>query len=137
MELEAKRAKLALVVGVLFLVSLIGSCTELRYAVFGTDVDAQVTVAKQGVEPGRRGRGHPVLMVEYQFTDNGTVRKEQDIVPRDWPAVAGQSTPVQYISGTDMSRLKGHKNMVFVYLFLASLIGVAFVGIRFWKFYKS
>ena len=50
---------------------------------------------------------------------------------------AGQTTTVQHISGTDVSRLKGHKNMVFVYLLLASLVGIGVVTLRFWKFYKS
>ena len=134
---ELRRAKLALGVGVLFIVSLVGSCTELRYALFSTTVDAQVTMAKPTLQGGRRGRSSSVLLVEYQFTDNGTVRKEQDIVDPDWPAQAGATTPVQYISGTDVSRLAGHSNMLFVYLFGASLVGLAVVGFRFWRFYKS
>ena len=136
-EMFQMRAMLG--IAILFFVSLFFAFGEMRYYVFGKTVDAEIVQVQRLLEPRRRGSSIPKLSVEYQFMDpDGRKRKETDMVPEEWGiSRADGVVAVQYIPGTESSRLVGHTNTFWVYVFLVFLGLMGFAGWRFWKFYKS
>jgi hypothetical protein len=60
------------------------------------------------------------------------LRRESDRVSTDWERPAGKKLAVQYLPGTDDSRLAGHANVVAVVIFFASFAVVAFFVGRLW-----
>ena len=140
MDDEVYRFKMMLACGILFLVSAVMSYRELQYMMSGET--AQATLIRTETSRSRRhGRPYPTLVVEYQFADarGGGVRKESDRVPTDWPIDRGTTQiAVEYIPGSPgWSRLHGHSQMVWVYLFGACLLAIGYFFYKFWKFYKS
>ena len=131
LEEETWKFKLALGVGLLFLVSSFFAWRELKYLVWGTTVDATLNGVTETQTVGRRGRSRSVIEVSYTFADrDGTPRREADLVPTDWPRPAGPTVPVQFIPGSpDVSRLHGHRNVVSLVIFFTCLAILAgFVG---------
>lgn len=113
---EVYRFKVALVCGILFLVSTFMSYGELRYMMSGETAQATLIRAYETSRVSRRGGERRTLVVEYQFADAnaGGVRKESDRVPTDWPIErAATQIAVEYIPGEPgSSRLHGHSQMV-------------------------
>src|SRR5690349_5495740 len=101
MDHEMRRAKFAVAALVVFFVCGYFAYHEARYAVFGATVDADVLRVSEQIIHGRRGSRTQKLLVEYRFADpSGTVRKESDTVPMDFPvAQQGETLPVQFIGG--------------------------------------
>ena len=140
MDNEVYRFKVMLVCGILFLVSIFMSYGELQYMASGETVQANLINAYETTRYSRRGVPRHTLVVEYQFTDGERgVRKESDRVRTSWPLdTASAHVPIEYIPGSPgSSRLYGHTQMVWVYIFGASLLAMGFFCYKFWKFYKS
>lgn len=134
---ETARAKWMLIVGLVFLVSAFFAWREMKYAVFGKEVNAQLVRVYETEERGRRGRRVDKLAVEYQFKDagDGTIRKETDTLSINSPRPTGKTVPVQYMSGTpDRSRIKGHSNQIAVIIFLAC---TAFFGFKIFQLVRE
>jgi hypothetical protein len=129
---------LVLIFGIgLFMVSFFFSCSELNYIARGRTA-AATSVLKQRTTDGRR-HGPLVLDVTYEFTDiNGRVRKETDTVPLDWTFPASGPVMIQFIpNSAESSRLAGHTDRVWVYIFVASFVPIGFGVYKFLRFYKS
>lgn len=95
-DAETKRFKWLLMAGMLFVVSAFFSWSELKYALFGKQVEARLVKVVDTTDPGRRGRA--VMAVHYEFADpDGTTRNETDRLPTTWDRPSGQTIPVQYI----------------------------------------
>ncbi|MBX3357912.1 MAG: hypothetical protein KF745_05745 [Phycisphaeraceae bacterium] len=136
---ELWRFKFAFVAFVVFIVSFFASCSELKYFTHGKTAEAHLGRAAVVTSRGRFGTRRQKLQIDYVFQDgDGSTRRESDTVATSWPVPEGDTIPVQYIPGSPGdSRLEGHSQAVFVYIFFASLAWLAFLGFRFWKFYKS
>ena len=142
---EANRIRLMVVIAGLLLVSFISSCSELGYALKGKSAEAQlIDVQQVQVKTGRRS--HPRLQVSYYFQEpDGTRRTESDHVSLNFVPEISESADgtklvaIQYRPGwPNKSRLKGHDEMVWVYIFLGSLAaGAASVGWFLYTFYKT
>jgi hypothetical protein len=50
----------------------------------------------------------------------------------DWSLPEGKKVPVQYLAGTEISRLVGHRNYVAVIIFFVSFAVTAFFVGRLW-----
>lgn len=135
MNHELAKFQLLLLGLVLFIVSTFMSCNEMRYAMWGTSVDT-MTFSKQEVSTGRR-RLSRKLLVKYTFDDAGKVRKEEDEVPLDLPFPAANMIAVEYIPGSESSRVLGHHQKWWLLVFAGSLGLMGFGAYKFWKFYKS
>ncbi len=127
-EAELARFKGLLVAGIVFLVSGCYAYSELKYAIWGQMADAKVIRAEQKSTPGRRGRTHHVMRVEYEFAEaNGTRRSEKDDVSVDWSPPGDGKISVQYIPGAEhSSRLEGQSHMFAVYLFLGCIVWLGY-----------
>src|SRR3954454_13361875 len=114
LEQETRRFKLLLFFGLMFLVSTFFAYKELKYWLRGKTIRADLIDVRETTSSGRRRR--PMLVVEYGFTEPGatTRRRETDRVSTDWEQPADKSVTVQYLPGTDNSRLAGHANLVAV-----------------------
>ena len=122
---ELARFKWLLFAGIMFLISGYYSISELRFAVSGKTIEASLTQVKQTMSTGRRSR--PRLSFEYQFAEaDGKTRSERDVVSVDWPAPTAGTVTIQYIPGVaNASRLLGHSNMVWVYVFMGCSVAMA------------
>lgn len=128
LDQETKNFKRMLFVILTFLVSAFFAYRELKYTLWGQTIDAQIVRTYQTTPTGRRGR--PMLVVEYSFQDAGQTRREGDRVSLDTPLASDTSVPIQYLPGTDLSRLAGNRNLVSVWIFLGTLALLAFFLIR-------
>jgi hypothetical protein len=129
---ETKQFKTILCFGLLFLVSSFFAWKELKYVVWGKVVDADLISTRQVTTTTRRGE-QVWLVVEYSFKESsGAERREKDRVSTDWSLPRGQTVPVQYLAGTDDSRLVGHRNFVAVIIFVVSFAVTAFFVGRLW-----
>ena len=120
---ELSRAKWLLGALALFLISGFFAFGELRYAVWGQTVSANITQTRRFEEPGRRGNHREMISVEYSFPSGSTgTLNERDALPADWP-ITGNTIIVEHIPGTvDSSRVMGHRSLGSVYVFLVSLV---------------
>jgi hypothetical protein len=127
---------LLLVVAVgLFVVSVFLSVNEVRYLLWGTTVQTTQFSRQLTSSGGRASR--QVMLVKYTFDDGGRVRKESDEVGLDFPFPPVNAVIVEYIPGTDSSRVHGHHQRWSFYVLGASVLLVGWQAWRFWKFYKS
>jgi len=119
---EIAKLKWLLVLGVLFLLSGCFSWREMKYSMFGKSADAALVRVYETTEYARRGRTVEKLAIDYQFEDKGAIRKETDSVAIDSPRPRGRTVPIEYLSGSPgSSRLKGHSNKVWMFVFLGCL----------------
>lgn len=143
---ESAQIKLGVAVVVLFLFSFISSCSELRYIMRGIDAEAQLVEVKELQGNSRRGGSRTYVVAKYRFEDkDGTTRTEMDRVSSKFQPELGvnengsQTVSIQYQSGIpNRSRLKGHDDMMWVYIFLGTLAaGAASVGWFLYTYYKT
>ena len=121
---------------VIFIIATVQSCNETRYKIWGTTVQA-TSFTKREVEHHSR-RGYYVdLLVQYQFDDAGKVRKEEDSVSLDFAFPHPNAVTIQYIPGTEDSRISGHDQAWWIWVFLGSIGLLVWQCVKFWKFYKS
>lgn len=132
--LVQQQTKIILCVFGLFFVSMVMSCQELRYMVSGKVVDAggsprvETWVDKYGTKTQHQ-------VISYQFQDGEATRGQTLEVPLNWTNPSpGNSLKVQYIPGSDTSRLLGQSNRVWVWVFFVSLALSIFGG---WIMVKS
>lgn len=126
---ELAKLKWILIAGVAFLVSGYLSFQELKYAIWGTTAEANVTRTYE-----TRERRTNLLAVEYTFTDDeGKSHSERDDVPSDWPT-PGATVMVQYLPGVeDSSRLEGHSSKLAVWMFLGCCLLLVFAGFKLYQ----
>jgi hypothetical protein len=100
---ELVKAKWLLVALVAFAVSGCYSLSELNYLVRGETTDAQITEVLDTTR-GRRS-GAPVRLVKYTYKEpDGTLRRQDDVMPPDWlPPGGGSTVPVRYVPGSEYS----------------------------------
>ncbi len=128
-------AKLRLILGVTVLLigSVIGSCSELRYALNSDRAEARITrMYEESGTTTRRGRSSPRLVVEYRFTDrDGEVIEGYDRVSTSFEpeltvdANGVQTVGVQYRPGSSVSRLVGTEQMFWVWILAAAAAATA------------
>jgi len=121
---------------VLFLVSMVMSCQELRYLAWGKTTEAQIVRDQVERDPSpriwsqlflgtrpARGPSRTRRVVIFTFQDGQRFRKEFDEVPMDWTCPPpGATIQVQYIAGKDyQSRLAGTHQWGWVTLFIVSV----------------
>jgi hypothetical protein len=130
-EIRALFAGFAIVCVVLFY-----SFGELRYMVSGRTVEATLITAKEERVSKREGSmSYRQLTVVYEFDDDGQVRAAADIVAPDWPIAKDATTiPVEFIPGTDKSRLKGNHHRGYLWGSGAILALAGVCGVAWWKF---
>src|ERR1035437_1258016 len=93
---------------ILFILSFVMSCQELRYMAVGKTVDA--TLLKDQVETTRDRYGDisKRRVVVYSFNDKDLTRQESAEAAMDWVRPEGATVKVQYIAGHQiLSRLLG------------------------------
>ncbi|MEL6795531.1 MAG: hypothetical protein AAFO89_01785 [Planctomycetota bacterium] len=143
------KLRLILVLGVLLIGSVIGSCTELKYMMSGDQAEARVT--KMYEESGtstRRSRGGPRLVVEYRFTDQGGEvvdgydRVSTSFQPELVMHESGQQgVLVQYRPGSSASRLAGTEQLFWIWILGAAVAitvgAVVYVWIDYKKYEKA
>lgn len=126
---------LVLAAAVLLLIaSAVLSVNEARYALWGQTVRAQ-DFKRHTVMRSRNTR--QVVVVRYTFTDGGAARTEEDEVGPDFHFPMANAVDVQYIPGTDSSRLLGHHRRWPLYVLGGSVLLLAWQAWRFWRFYRS
>ena len=143
---ESTQIKLGVAVVVLFLFWLISSCSELRYIMRGVDVDAHLIEVRELKGNTRRGGPYTYVVAKYLFEDkDGTTRTEMDRVSSKFQPELGldengrQTVAIQYQSGIpNRSRLKGHDDMMWVYIFFGTIAaGAASVGWFLYTYYRT
>ncbi len=137
---ETFQLRLMLVVAVLFIISAVKSCEEIRYTIFGKETVATITDVKPVM--GRRSGSSGQVSLTYTFVDEGTKRTEKDRVSSEFEPfqdAAGQSAvAIQYIPGSpDASRIPSAGRWILIGLFLAALAALTVVTVRFWKEYQA
>ena len=138
---ELRKLKWLLIGGLVFLVSGWFAFGEMRYALFGSTVQARIVDVSDTELVGRRGRRTPMRAIRYSFEESdGAQRTERDDVPLDWtPAegetlTAGSTVSVQYLSGKpDKSRLAGHKHSLPLAIFVVCLLGMLGFSVWLWR----
>jgi hypothetical protein len=109
---------------------------ELRYAIWGREVEARiVSVVETAEYRGRRSGGDvPVKIVEYIFQEtDGPGRREKDRVSIDWTPPESGTVVVEYVPGRkDASRLAGKSYVVAVLVFVGSLAVLVVAAAKFW-----
>jgi hypothetical protein len=135
-EAQEEFAKLLVVIAavLLFIVSAALSVNEARYAIWGQTVRTQ-DFKRTDVMRSRNMR--KVAVVRYTFLDGTKTRTEEDEVDIDFPFPAANAVDVQYIPGTDSSRLLGHRRVWPLWILGGSILVIAWQACRFWRFYKS
>src|SRR4051812_40712640 len=88
---------------VLFFVSMVMSCQELRYMVSGKTAEVSMTTRPE-TTVNRSGIKYPHLVAGYTYDDNGTRREKYVDEPLDWPLAGTPLVKIQYIPGRDASR---------------------------------
>jgi len=143
---ESMQIRLGGAVVVLFLFSLISSCSELRYIMRGVEAEAQLVEVKELQGRSRRSGSYNYVVAKYRFEDkDGKVRTEMDRVSSRFKPEIGinengsQTVAIEYQSGIpNRSRLKGHDDMLWVYIFLGTIAaGAASVGWFLYTYYKK
>ena len=136
-DAEMKRMKVWLYVGLVFLISAIFSWQELKYTLRGKSAEATVTTTNDFTEHGRHDT--KLLSIHYRFDDAGVMREEYDHVPLDWPTPeVGSKVQIQYFPGVeDSSRILGHSNKFWVYIFLGSCAVGGFLFFQLMREVKS
>ena len=141
---EAK-LRLILVIGVTLVVSVIGSCTELKYMMNSDRAEARITrMYEESGTSTRRSRGSPRLVVEYRFTDrDGEVIEGYDRVatsfqPEIVMSEGGQEgVLVQYRPGSSASRLAGTEQIFWMWILGAAVVIAVGAVIYVWISYKK
>jgi len=112
------------------------SAKELRYMIWGRTVDATVISAiEERVTKTQGGISFPQLTVAYAFQDGGQAREEVDAVTPDWPITkTTKVVAVEYIPGTELSRLKGNDHKGWLWGSGVMLVLGCMVGGAWWKF---
>ncbi|QDT98225.1 hypothetical protein [Gimesia aquarii] len=136
-EEELSKLKWLLIAVVVFLVSGFFSYQELKYAVWSTTTEADVTrTYTTEVSSGRRFRRHrkKVLAVEYTFTDkDGNHHSERDDIPISAP-IPGPKVTIQYFSGVEnSSRIKGYSRKLAVWIFLGCCVWLGYAGFKLYR----
>ena len=121
--LGRQKMKFVLTIIALVLISLFMSCQELHYMVSGKTADATMNSRVENFENRMR------RVVGYNYMDRGEARQKFVEVPMDWPGVGQPTVKVQYIPGSDTSRLYGQTNMVWVIIFFISLAVAAVAAV--------
>jgi hypothetical protein len=122
-----QKTKIILAIFLLFFVSMVMSCQELRYMVSGKTTDASLNTR---LEYSQRNGGKYVKRVAgYSFEDSGKNRQRYFDVPFDWSHAEDKSIKVQYIPGSERSRVYGDSNKGWVAVFVGSLIAAVIGGI--------
>jgi hypothetical protein len=127
-ERELARAKWAMLVFVVFVISAWISYDELALFVNGRDAEADVT--KAYLSHSRRGSR---LTIEYAFTEpDGTRRKAMMTTSPDAPPPAPNAKlAVRYTPGESGNvRLAGRVNWIAITIFGASLCAILFVIVK-------
>ena len=122
-DVEIRKAQWLIYALVAFGVSGCYSLSELNYLVRGEVTDARITDVSDTTR-GRRG-GHPVRLVTYEYEEeDGTRRKQDDVMPPDWrPPGDGSTVPVRYVPGSEYSgQIVGSARRWPLYVFAASLL---------------
>jgi hypothetical protein len=132
---EAAKFMLLLAAVGLFVVSVFLSVNEVRYLLWGTTVQTTQFSRQLTSSGGRASR--QVMLVKYTFEDGGRVRKESDEVGLDFPFPPANAVMVEYIPGSESSRVHGHHQRWSFYVLGASVLLVGWQVWKFWKFYKS
>jgi hypothetical protein len=116
-----QKAKIVVAIIVVFFISFLNSCEELRYWVSGkvTEGPAATRIDSEN----RHGEVVPQRVLGYSYDDGGTLRRKFINVPMDWPERA--TVKIQYIPGGDTSRLLGQTHRVWVVIFFGSLVAAA------------
>lgn len=132
-ESDTRKVKLMLAVGVGFLFSLVTSCQELKYTMWGKKADGTVVAIEPVmVKVGRRSREEPRMQIEFTYQDSevppapgmvDSTVKSRDQLPMDWDfgdAKPGGTIPIEFLAGDKTSaRLVGHRNMTGVWFLIA------------------
>lgn len=136
-EEELSKLKWLLIAVVVFLVSGFFSYQELKYAVWSTTTEADVTrTYTTEVSSGRRFRRRrkKVLAVEYTFTDkDGSQHSERDKIPISAPT-PGPKVTIQYFTGVEnSSRIKGYSRKLAVWIFLGCCVWLGYAGFKLYR----
>jgi hypothetical protein len=120
------KTRIAFSILFLFVFSFVMSCQELKYMVQGKIVDAQI-IDNHTEKEERNGEQYEKRVIGYGFQDGQNYRREYADVPLNWSPQDSPTVKVQYIPNWERhSRLLGHNNMAWVYIFFASLVAGAF-----------
>ena len=133
---EAVQLRMLLALVVLFVVSAVTSCSELRYRIWGRTAAAKLLNAQNTTRSTRGGKD---LLLTYEFMDiDGSTRKEDDYVDGDWPVPAADQTgarhiQVQFIPGSPgSSRVPEQGRWFLIGLFLVTMTAMAIQFVRFY-----
>jgi len=124
--------RMALIVGLLFLVSMYKSCVEVRLSLFGSKGEAIVDkVMMQVDEKTHEQTGK--YYIQYAFAGgetavSGQVNVSQDEAGKYQP---GSKLPVLYsASNPEMHRVIGHREVWWIPIFLIFLVAAVVMGLK-------
>ena len=128
---EIKKFKLMLVALAAFLASGYYSYQEIKYMIWGETTQANVTGTSEVINLSKRGRGKPLLGVEYTYTETaGKTVNEKENLPLDTKIENG-TLEIQYLSGVaGSSRHVGKSRLFTVFIFLGCLTWLGFMGFK-------
>jgi hypothetical protein len=107
---------------ILFIVSWVQSCSELKYTLSGETTMANVSRCYETTSASRRGG--KVMRVVYHFDDaDGKRHKGEDSVPlKKWIEPADKQVEIIYRAGTpEINKLTANRSWVFPIIFLSML----------------
>ena len=128
---ESHRLIQWLVVGLLFLCSCYFSCQEVKYTLWGTTTDADITDIRQAFEYAKHGR-YEVREVYYQFRDEqGTSRKGTFRKPLDWQPPTDRRLSIEFQPGSWWNtRVAGEHNYPALIALVVMIIAAIVITVR-------
>jgi hypothetical protein len=138
---EANKLLVYLLLFGLFIASAVVSCSEIRYTAFGRTKEAVVEKAMEQYYPGDTDKSRSTLHFDYILDDAGNKRHESDAVDYSWiqehgPTVLGEdghTIAVQYLAGTDSSRIAGHNHRWVMIPFGIVVLMIVVASVRFYR----
>jgi hypothetical protein len=121
---------LALAAIILVLGSIVGTMTELRYALFGTSTQATVIRAQLVTQRSRRS-ARERLEVEWTFSYRGTLATGIQVLPPDHRLPDDGTVAIDWLAGDPpTSRVRGTGSPIPVLVLLAACTGLVVIARR-------
>ncbi len=131
-DAEQRKAGLLVAAVIAFVISGWYSFNELKYTLKSTTVTATVTRTYEFTVQTRHGRSGPRLGIEYEFTDDdGVTRNDKDWVRLPSELRGEPGVEVQYLPGEDGdSRLAANRSILGPLFFAGSIAFLVFSLVR-------
>lgn len=121
---EYYKLRLLFGIAILWFVSMVMSCQEIRYMTSGVTTDANFVGKKVEKERGKYGREYYKHVAEVTYLDGAQFQRAFLRVSEDWvgPEEANATIKIDYLPGREYTaRFAGQRNYLWLTIFFGSL----------------